>query len=221
MTTLLYQVSLAAESGIPADLAINTWHTDSNSVDPADDAEGFSDLLFSFYANLDEFMSPCLSGLMTVKVYDLLDPQPRAPIYEDTQSPFTPTGTPLPSEVAIAMSYHGIVTSGAVPARRRGRIFLGPFNTTVMGTPENGQAVVVADFRTSVAGLAESLQGSGSSITWGWSVFSPTSAGAQPWDAGDLNVGTLPVIGGHIDNAFDTIRSRGPDATARTLWPVT
>jgi hypothetical protein len=52
-------------------------------------------------------------------------------------------------------------------------------------------------------------------------VFSPTIAGSPPWSEGTLIDSSVDVVAGYVDNAFDTIRSRGSLTTARTLWSQT
>jgi hypothetical protein len=46
------------------------------------------------------------------------------------------------------------------------------------------------------------------------SVFSPTTLAG----GGSLASSFSSVIGGHIDNAFDTQRRRGPEASARVTY---
>lgn len=133
------------------------------------------------------------------------------------------SGTPLPSECAVAASFHGDLTN--VPqtapnpdpppapatirpaARRRGRIFLGPLQS-VSGS-EDGvthEFLPTSTFRSAVAEASDALRAANDS-TWVWVV------------ASKMDETTYPVVGGYVDNAYDTQRRRGQAATARTLWP--
>jgi hypothetical protein len=152
-----------------------------------------------------------------VQFYDLAAVPPRVPIF-DGELTFTPDASLcLPAEVAICMSYRGTLVSGSNAARRRGRIFLGPVTTDVL-LQETGEIRVTSACTEGIADLANTLMNAGDTSTWTWAVFSPTTAGAPPWSAGELTAATLSVVAGHVDNAFDTIRSRGAAATDRSVW---
>lgn len=213
MTTLLCQVTLLNANAIPADAAVNTWHFKSLSVDRLDDATYMTTQLQNFYDALDSILGEQRSGDMTFKWYDLVDPAPRAPILTVNSSMAVTAGTKLPNEVAICMSYHAAPVSGTPIARRRGRIYLGPWNATVMAET-TGDAVVASGTADAIAAAGQALIDAGTADTY-WVVFSPTTAGAQPWGSGDLTAASLSVINGHVDNAFDTVRSRGAAATDR------
>lgn len=220
MTTLLHQVTLTNDNTIPADAAVNTWHSLSIAVDRLDDALAFSQALVELYDGLNEYLSPALDDTIVIKTYDLADAVPRAPILTHTDTITTPTGTPLPNECAVALSYRATIVSGDLVGRNRGRIFLGPLNTAAMaGVAGLGGALVSSSFMTVIASNAQDLIENGESETWKWAVFSPTNAGTPPWDDAALLFATKPVTSFHIDNAFDTIRSRGIEATDRVSWP--
>lgn len=97
----------------------------------------------------------------------------------------------LPSEVAVAMSFR---SSNRTP-RGRGRVFHGPFITGASA----GSSANEARPHTN---LINALVGAGGWLIdqndhWAWCVFSPSDNVARP------------VVGGWVDNAFDTQRSRG------------
>jgi len=196
---------------------MNTWHCTSNAVDRLDDASNFVDSLLEFYLVIDTFLSGRLSTDIAFDVYDLIDTPPRVPIYHFDSTLSVGTGDGLPNECAICLSYRGALGSGLVPARHRGRIFLGPLDGGVVdqGT---GDTIVDVSVRNAIATAAGALVTTTTSTDCPWSVFSPTNAGPPPWSLGDLVVATDPVVAGYVDDAFDTVRSRGGSATSRSLF---
>lgn len=129
-------------------------------------------------------------------------------------------GEPLPPEVAICLSYHGDLTD--VPetavnptpppaiirpaARRRGRLYLGPFqdgaNQEDAATKESQPQTATV---TAITQSAIALMGANSADII-WVVYSETSLELHE------------IVGGYVDNAWDIQRRRGNEATARTSW---
>jgi len=119
-----------------------------------------------------------------------------------------------PREVAIALSFHGdygtlgeFGLAGTRPrARHRGRIYLGPFNNfwTSFSSTSNPQLSTTG--ATTIAGAAERLLTDSNHLAT-WAVWSRK------------NAAMYPVVGGWVDNAFDTQRRRGEDANVRTVFP--
>lgn len=216
MATLLrVQCNLGNNSNLAKDRAMNTWHFWSGAVDPQDDIDSIDTALSIFYQSIDGFFSPCLSGDLDIVYYDLTDAEPRAPLRTAAHT-VTPGSDPqLPAEVAICLSYAGIGSSGFPPARRRGRFYLGPLNSSVIDDGAN-DAVIQGSVRGAICNAAEVMMGLEASSTAEWRVFSPTTAGAPPWSNLELGAASLPVISAYVDDAFDTVRSRGVAATART-----
>jgi len=218
-TTLRAQVRLQNQSGLPIDVCMNTWHFRSTSFLPAPDVLTAHDALVAYYQGMQEYYSPVLGG-PSITWYDLSDAEPRTPIFTDTFTWDVSGGTPLPNEVAITVSLTAAPESGVPIGRRRGRIFMGPFNIGVLSAGDF-DARVIGDFLEDWQNVFDAFMdvvGSGDARL---SVFSPTTAGAPPWSSGELDAATFPVVAAHVDNAFDTIRSRGVAASARTTWPVT
>lgn len=118
----------------------------------------------------------------------------------------------------MVLSFNGLFTSGSPAGRRRGRIFLGPLDSAVMDDTL-GQAVIQNSVISAVRTAAEALMDAGDAANFQWAVFSPTTAGAPPWSTGEILAATLPVVAGFVDNSFDTIRSRGIQATERLVFP--
>jgi len=217
-STLRTQVSLPTSSGLPADVIMNTWHCQFFSGTAVAAATNFVANLLDFYLSIDAFMSGRLSGNIDFKVYDLVDPLPRSVIYNFTSTLSLGSGDGLPNECAICLSYYGTIGSGLVAARHRGRIFLGPWDVSVVdqGT---GDTIVDASVRNGIKSAADTFAGACVADGCPWAVFSPSNAGGPTYSAGDLLVGTDPVTGGWVDDAFDTVRSRGGLAQNRSVFP--
>lgn len=212
------QVSLAADSTLPTDAAVNVFHFISTATsDPTDFLPDLNTALEAFYDTIQGQLSSLLSGNGTIKYYDMLDPEPRAPIGDDTFT-FTPaSASSFPQEVALCLSYRGEIVSGQPIARRRGRIYIGPVAASageISGVRTQPNSTFVSNLASAATALAGPI---GASLAF-WSVFSPTTAGPAPWSEGTLENALTPIVAGHIDNAWDTQRRRGPAASTRTLW---
>jgi hypothetical protein len=218
MATLIRaQVSIACDSAFPRDAAVNTWHFWSTSVDPVDDADSVHDALVTFYDTVGVLFSENLTGIWNAKYYNLVDIEPRTPMALGAGS-FTPDpSTGFPSEVACCLSYRAAGASGASTKRRRGRIYLGPLSLST-AEAATGDTFIHPDTLDVIADAAVALISDLSSTGATWRVFSPTEAGAAPWSTGVLLASSHDVVAGYIDNAYDTVRSRGLDATSRRSW---
>lgn len=214
------QVNIPNDVAVPVNVAMNTWHFNGAAIDPTDDIALIHTALAGFYGTIDGGMSGGIASPATVKYYLLTDPIPRAPLEEDTITLSPSAGARFPNEVAICLSYHALPGSGLNQRRRRGRIFLGPWSNGV-GESGDGDARITSAERSLIVGAAETMADALIADTIFWCVFSPSSAGAEPWDATALDAAFFPVSGGYVDDAFDTIRSRGLAPTARTSFDVT
>lgn len=141
-----------------------------------------------------------------IKVYDLADPKPRAPIYDDTFDLGVNIDThDLPSEVAMCASFGGAPSSGTPQARRRGRIYLGPLRYAAKNSTDNVAARPVQGIIDSLVGaciaLSSANDGSGNWVVW-------SRAGSS----------FTEVTQGWVDNEFDTQRRRQPTVTDRQTW---
>lgn len=219
MTTIRAQVTFQRSSGLPEDVVENTWHfkqavPGSPGVDSPDILTGLS----GFYGAIEGLLSTVLTGDASIKYYDLEDATPRTPFDTDTFSITPVTSTILPSEVAICLSYHAAGGSGVNVARRRGRIYLGPWGGDVLNTAASDSTV---DSATSalIVGAADTFQTLMLGTNVPWAVFSPTTLGAGPINPTNIALATFVVTGGYVDNAFDTVRSRGAAAGSRLTWP--
>jgi hypothetical protein len=218
MSLLRAQVVLVNDTGFARDSATNTWHFMELTGSHDTNTSNGNTQLENFYQAIQEGLSSNLSPDVTVKWYDLEDAKPRIPVAISGFTISPGTGAPLPNEVAVCLSFNGDAVAGDNVRRRRGRIYLGPVNAEIMddGT---GDTFVDTDYCNTVGAAADAMRAAGAGGTPQWSVFSPTTAGVEPWSSGDLIAGSFAVTHGHVDNAFDTIRSRGLIANYRNVWP--
>lgn len=228
-------VILRKLTDIPEDAARNVWHFNTGPNPPGTYTTKVGEALEAFYDGISgglgrsvqrnagtlgsgptvematvNFGTPgagddVVSELFATRIMGLTNP---------------PSGTSLPSECAVALSFRGNVDGLAEEegnirpkARRRGRIFLGPVNTGI--TEEDGstgELRVLAGWRTVMLNSYNALVnrlGGADSPNVQHVVYSPTT-GAM-----------FPVVAAHVDDAFDTIRSRGEKALSRSETAVT
>lgn len=200
------QVTFQGATNIAEDRFINTLHFIVDSGTTPSAAAVIGDNIHDFYNTPTGALSigGCISSFVnraaTIRYYDMSQAEPRVPHIDEWTLNASTGDAPLPEEVAVVASFHGGLP---VTPRTRGRIFLGPLNGAV--TFNSGQGVkVTAAFRDHVCNRMAALAASDA----GWVVHSPTT--------GNNTV----VSGGFCDNAFDTMRKRGPKATGRSIWPA-
>jgi hypothetical protein len=116
--------------------------------------------------------------------------------------------------VACCFSFHAEIESGDIAARKKNRVYLGPLADGAKTAVTGGVRPTTSWVNDVVAAGAALLAASDLATTWTWQTFSPTQAAAT-----GLISGIDPVVGGWVDNAFDTMRSRGLVKTARTEFP--
>jgi hypothetical protein len=146
-------------------------------------------------------MHPRLQSL-EYRIYDLGDPPPREPTIVPSTAWIKPTGSGLPAEVAIVLSFYG---SRNLP-RQRGRLFIGPLDTGVLSQATNAVVRPALESRDAIRRGAVNVLNTTQNLTW--VVISPTAA-------------TATVIeNGWIDDAFDTQRRRGVAPSSRILFPI-
>lgn len=204
------QVSLPRTNGIPADTATNTTHWRRGTTTEDLFVLAVRGALETFYDALntvDIFSNQVVLNQAKLKIYDLADPEPQVPVFDGTlgYTGANPTGNPLPSEVAVCLSWTGEPMSGVAASRRRGRTFLGPVNTACQQTADRDTLDPTKRDGIAAAGaqLCGPLTSDGEE---GLVIYSHTAATA------------FRVIGGFVDNAFDTQRRRGKKATTRATF---
>lgn len=218
MAVIRALVSFDHDSGLAQDRVTNTFHFNGT----ADSVTGalIVDDLISFYGGANVTASLLtryggqLAGTATIKLYDLADSIPRVPFYQETINPlWTPSASvQAPAEVSVCASFQATPGSGLDQKNRRGRIYLGPLIwTTSVYDVSTGTPRVASTFRTDIITAMTRLAQLGDDVNHAsWVVYSKV-------------LGTTALVTqGWVDNAFDTVRSRGEQATARTtatLYP--
>jgi hypothetical protein len=207
------QVNHENVSGLAKDRFVNTWY-----VIAADDSAAIlwtQDLVTAYHSVLTgqtngvgEYFSVAVSRDSQVheaRVYDLSDPEPRVPVHTEAFTALTATDTvKVPNEVALCLSFQAEQVSGVNQARRRGRVFLGPFNASALGASGVAEdarpaGILLDDVEIMAEEILASTNGQ-------WAVHSTLSSVL------------LPVDNGWIDNAWDTQRRRGVTATTRQTF---
>lgn len=209
-------MTLPWTSGLPEDLSTNTFHFFTAS-DPASAGErtAILDALVSFYNFSSGVAGDDLAGFMgdivsrvanacSIDLYDLGDAEPRVPVETRT---FTlgaaDSATTAPTELALCLSFQAAPTSGIPQARRRGRVFTGPFNTGVIA----GAGRPAATLRASVAAAGNFLLDT---------LNNPASVAWGVWSRVDSAM--YLIDDGWCDDEWDILRSRGRRPTTRTTF---
>lgn len=209
-----FQVTIPMISGAPEDGVVNVWHFDSDQTF-AEDADDVVGRLRTFYQAIDGVVLAQQAGNATVKVYDLADPEPRVPGLTDTIVLSPGAGTSIiPAEVAMCLSMACDPISGVSPGRLRGRIFLGPIRESALTNDGNRAEFTIAAM-TTVANAAAALAVGPDAGDGRLAVYSPTTHAELGGAAGALPDAFNDVTRVWVDNAPDTIRSRGIKADSR------
>lgn len=213
-------VHLPMSTGVTADEAQNTWAFTAPGAVVADDLAAIEAAMQTFYRAIQGYLSPALGTAPYMKIYSAVNALELSPPLDVLGAPLVIhpftwsggfSGTQQIEEASIALSFHGDYGTAAEfvgktrpRARHRGRVYLGPLNTSSVSVDSGTHHTKVADaVLTAVAGAAATLR-SASGCTW--SIWSRT------------NKAFYTVTAGWVDNAFDTQRRRGPAALGRTTF---
>ena len=233
-------VQLARASGISADTADNDFYFLCSDIDEISSgrADALRDNLVSFYndvhapgtADIASWLSIVLSrtaSACSISFYSV-EEFPTFPIVwgspKQVRNWTLDAGGggygPLPSEVALVMTYHSLLTdvpeteSNPTPppafirpaARRRGRIYLGPLaQQAISYTGPTNEPFPIVGLTNAISGAAANL-------------LTATPANTDWTQLSQAEGSMFSVTGGWIDNAFDSQRRRGNDPTTRTTW---
>lgn len=226
-------VRLLPLSAEPIDASVNVWHFATQDLVNADDRLKIADGLVAFYRAIGSQLSAVIRRNSIVHEIELAQVTQNAPGEADDvvskvlgtrlfDIATAPAGSlSMPGEVAIALSFRGDVTG--IPeesadgltrpaARRRGRVYLGPLNNNALATePVSGRPHVATPTQVQIASTAY-------------------TAALDVWKAGVRPVQHIvysrasalvhQVVEVHVDDAFDTIRSRGEKPVNRSSYPV-
>ena len=204
MTETRVQVTLKTTDANPENFITNSWcvFTGVPPINVAATITSFKD----FYDDINAtyWSSSIAQNGHIVKFYALPGVKPNYPFAEGTFNlASAPSGSPLPSECAIVLSMQGTRTAGSPQARRRGRIYLGPW-----GAAANTSGRPTPALATQIASATQTLEAN-------LNAQSPISSLAV-WSQAD-GVG-VNIVDGWIDNAWDTQRRRGLQYTSRTTY---
>lgn len=232
MSTVRAQVVFQGRTGIPEDVFVNTFHFAAASGDKSAAYATLAADLEEFYTvpaapatrSIVSFMSRFILGsASSIRFYDLDDAKPREPtILPYTWTVGSANTADLPEEVACCISYHA---TPPITARKRGRIYIGPLNSDTLQTaagvwedtePGVGPSRPALHFRQALAYSAERLSLAAGPLNH-WQIRS-TRVGAAGADGTDGEA-FYTIVGGYVDNAWDTQRRRGVDPSTRVLWP--
>lgn len=195
------QVTLRPTSGIPADEIVNTYHMDVLTSGALARA-AFELAAETFYDTVAAWFSALIASTgHTMSFYDLDDPEPRQPVVPpfEFDLPALPANR-LPGELACCMSYRASYVSGSPNARRRGRVYLGPFQSNAVETTGKIKNSVIEDIADAGQTFFNAVNTSGDGSMM---VYSPTDAAARE------------VVSLWVDNEWDIQRRRGSIATFR------
>lgn len=234
----LCRIEMASDSGLGEDRFTNSFVFEGlTSVDVASAAQIaiWADQFWNAsppggLTPLAQYLSPEVSnapGGMVVKIYDITGRLAGgalvgSPIYTTSFQVGAASGAPagLPAEVAVCLTLEGFGRAAAAvetadgpdpgperdrPRQRRtGRVFLGPLNTLVLSTVD-GQTRPASNIRdTSRLALKNFAEGVQLAVV-----------GARMGVWSRRNAAVYPLVACSVDNAFDTVRSRGPASTLR------
>lgn len=199
------QVVMQDSSGLPEDVYVNNLYFRNDFVggSQADVANAIASVLDAAYGQangtspnpLSVFLSANISSVL-YKVYDLGQATPRYPVVEPIEASWTGSpGARIVQEAAICLSFKG----GPGPSER-GRIYLGPLNDAAASQAGN-YIRPTTGFIDAALEAAVNIINTSENVTW--VVASPTTGG------------TTVITEAWVDNAMDTVRSRGAASTTR------
>jgi hypothetical protein len=223
--TVLAVVELQRITSVPRDVVENTFAF-SAITGTAIDTGAVATALENFYKlssvhhTLEYYLSDNIAktGTHHIKFYDLGpviagsgDAGPPIADVTFTMAGSTALAGDMPDEVAACISIHADITgvpehSGATRprARHRGRLFIGPLQGGTATTQvDSGFCHLKTAFMEDLAHAATTLIGLGLDGNAAWGVWSRKDGLVRP------------VVGGWVDNAWDTQRRRQVDATSR------
>lgn len=202
------QTSLQDDSGLPRDQFVNSIHVDSGTGSQADQ-EAWSGALGLFYGGFQSYLSPVirLTG-HTVKTYLVGAPLESPPTHTYTFDLTAIGSTSLPNEVACCLSMRGALHPGWNRQSTRGRIYIGPLAVSASENVTGGGAVPATPFRLELTARFKTLCTNIAAVNGAVGIYSK------------LHGAITPVIECSVDNEWDTQRSRGHRATAKTVLAI-
>lgn len=204
MATIRAQVTLKTVDAVSENFVSNNWAF--SGTNPQAETVGIASALQVFYSACASYLSPAIAqNAHEIKMSNLPGTPPNYPFYTTAFNlSSAPAGSPLPSEVATCLSFQGDKAAGFPQARRRGRIFIGPLDTTALDASGRPAAAMLTAITAAASTFRASITALGTDTYWSiWSV---------------TDQAPVEVLNGWMDNAFDTQRRRGIDRTSRTTF---
>lgn len=230
-------VSFQGITGLAEDRYVNNWAIpDVVDHSPASNLQ-IASAIYNFYTEvtgdqvekLETYLSPVIArdpaSSMSVRLYDItghLDGSPHgSPYYvgPDAMLANTPVAEALPSECAAVLTLEAIgrataaveVADGADPGtardrpkqRRTGRVYLGPLSINAQDYTGD-RPMLSPQFRADVLIAVKELNDQ---------LFLGPASGLGVWSRADAQV--LALESASMDDAFDTVRSRGESPNSR------
>lgn len=201
-------------TGLPRDVSVCTWAVETGDEDPPD-LNPWEQFFNAGPPQLGAFISATVSrasNACRVEAYQILNKSGDGELSSLVASlPFTlwspTTGNSFPLEVALCSSFASEVPPGVSERRRRGRVYIGPFNASA-ATVGTGMPTPLDSLRTALANRTEALA----------DALATAGHPLCVWSRADAAL--YPVVRGWVDNAWDTQRRREVDPTARTTWSL-
>lgn len=222
----LVRAVMTAQSGLVRDEIVNDFaFTCLTGAPTGTDLTNLFNVVNGFYRDtqsnghaVGEYISNIVNRSAThlLEAYKIQVPPMGSPIATTSWlGPVTAAATSgNPAECAAVLSYTADLTgvleeSGATRprARRRGRLYIGPLINAAIQTT-TPPYMLETDFLQTLRQAATAMYAAADGQNWRWSV----------WSRKDQLL--RGVVGGWTDNAPDTQRRRGPDATTRVAWTI-
>lgn len=218
MPTIRVMHVMQGATNLPEDRFVNVFHFHNPTVGDSTAAivqvcNVLEDALtteLSGTSSYGNFISPYASRNSQLVAYDMLTATPRIPIPRSITLGAALQGG-LPEEVACCMSYHG---APPITARRRGRIYVGPLSSAAIAFQPATAGSPAIPGQTAAGSLNQFL------IAFGTFLMAESATVGMPWAIRSTrpDENYVTIVGGHVDNAFDTQRRRGCTPSGRTTW---
>lgn len=200
------QVIIHTTDEVAENFITNSWAFSTSAAPSEAEFTEYTQCFRDFYNAFSSFMPGGVAqNGHEVKYYELgTGLKPNYPWASQTFG-FTvlPSTDPLPSEVALCLSFQGPKVPGFPQARRRGRVYLGPIRSSSSSAGRPNASIMTSTASAAVV-LCQDLKDCTNAAQLGvWSV---------------ANNDLVLANDGWVDNSWDTQRRRGLDTTARTTW---
>ena len=218
MPTVRIMHVMQGASNLPQDRFVNVFHFHNPTVGDATAAivqctNVLEDTLIQELSGNTSFgnlISPYVSRTSTLIAYDMLTEVPRVPIPRTITLGAALTGG-LPEEVAVCLSYHG---QPPITARRRGRIYVGPLTVASIAFQQATTAMPAIPGQEAAGSINQYLNAFGAFL------MAESANVGMPWSIRSTRPeeNYVTIVGGHVDNAFDTQRRRGCTPSGRATF---